>query len=61
LRENCLMMMMVQDGSTKYYCQKNTCMEKDSRGAKQDQHDLNINFNAAPDVRCFVLKILCLF
>jgi hypothetical protein len=40
-----------KDGNTKYYCQKNTCLEKDSRGAKQEQHDLDIFFNAAPDVR----------
>ena len=42
---------LFQDGGTKYYCQKNSCLEKDSRGAKQDQHDLDILFNAAPDVR----------
>jgi len=38
-----------QDGGTKYYCQKNTCLEEDSRVAKQDTPDLDVLFNAKPE------------
>jgi len=37
-----------QDGDTKFYCQKNTCLERDSRVAKNDSPDLNIMLNASP-------------
>jgi len=37
-----------QAGSTKFYCQKNTCIEEDARFGKADTPELNLLFNAAP-------------
>merc|ERR1711970_1601088 len=37
------------DGSTKYYCQKHMCLEKDSRVARNDSPDLNLPMNAAAE------------
>jgi len=36
------------DGSTKYYCQRHMCLEKDSRVARADKPDLNLSMNADP-------------
>jgi len=38
-----------EEGGVKYYCQKNTCLEKDSRVAKSDTPDLDLLQNAAPE------------
>merc|ERR1711892_1600874 len=36
------------EGSTKYYCQRHMCLEKDSRVARADKPDLNLSMNADP-------------
>ena len=36
------------EGGNNYYCQRHMCLSKDSRVARQDTPDLDINMNAPP-------------